>query len=845
MLGAVMVLALLVGALGFLVERQAVGRPELDALNRARAAARAAVERALDHVQELAGDDRRVTATMGRTGAIEDGRRGVAGVWDSADAEARFLGWLMDGSSQDLSGSQGLAALPSPIGNVGADDVVVVGLGSVATARERVVARLRPVPSLSAGVDGGVLARRARVRTTYVVFDEGVKASLRTAPELAVPREGVESAGTDGSLGAAAWRWEWARGPQGSGLERLFPGLDGSAPALHARANRVFLRSQVRLLDPAITASRLRNHFHDVTALARAVLASTARERSGLRSDWADMGAIEDPALVGALGLQVPEGGTLLLQPTRVIATGRVAPAAVSLGPTVVEASLWLGGVTSGLHEGGGGFGLRYETRIALWNTASIPRRVEPAELEVVWHGAPRLRITASGHEIYSGALPAAATRAVNLAAVTWAPGEVRLLRGGGQLADLGAPGVAWWPSPPLGSGTVDGVRVQLEDASRDGPLTAVVRVRGEWLGELRAAHGFDAVEESIPPEGVAEGPAWRAAVGAVALGPPDQDPRVPRLIGARPSSAARWNADPIRNASVADEFVRENLPDWAGGVLWDPPATSRPSLTGLRGVLVVSGGSLGSPQGAQLNRLFDEVFFAPAQTERVAALPGSAIPAHPFLELRMPPHGRSVDSSGGAAGFWIRGAFNINSTSVAAWSTVLHAALDTRGLAGLEGLRIPRRDGVEDVRAIEVRSRAAALAHAIVARIRARDLPFCSVAEFANSGLVEDAIHQTELNQGLAPDRRGRPGWLDQADLLVRLGPRLVARSDTFLVRAYAEVQEVLTQRVLARAWCEATLQRVPEAAPGASPPGPVGTGPQKRRFEIIDFRWLLPSEV
>jgi hypothetical protein len=72
-----------------------------------------------------------------------------------------------------------------------------------------------------------------------------------------------------------------------------------------------------------------------------------------------------------------------------------------------------------------------------------------------------------------------------------------------------------------------------------------------------------------------------------------------------------------------------------------------------------------------------------------------------------------------------------------------------------------------------------------------------------------------------------------------------LVARSDTFLVRAYAEVQDVRTQRVLARAWCEATLQRMPDVAADDPPRGSGGVGPQERRFEIVDFRWLSPSEV
>jgi hypothetical protein len=109
-------------------------------------------------VQALAADDRRVTATMGRTGTIDDGRRSVAGVWDTAAAGARFLGWLTEGRPQEASAPDGSAALPAAAGSVGVDDVVVVALGSVATARDRVVALLQTAPDVPMEIDRGVLS---------------------------------------------------------------------------------------------------------------------------------------------------------------------------------------------------------------------------------------------------------------------------------------------------------------------------------------------------------------------------------------------------------------------------------------------------------------------------------------------------------------------------------------------------------------------------------------------------------------------------------------------------------------------------------------------------------------
>lgn len=73
-------------------------------------------------------------------------------------------------------------------------------------------------------------------------------------------------------------------------------------------------------------------------------------------------------------------------------------------------------------------------------------------------------------------------------------------------------------------------------------------------------------------------------------------------------------------------------------------------------------------------------------------------------------------------------------------------------------------------------------------------------------------------------------------AQIYAVLAPQLAIRSDTFRVRAYGEaVNAVDPARVEGRAYCEAILQRLPEAAPG-------GLG---RRFAIVSFRWLGPGDL
>lgn len=93
-------------------------------------------------------------------------------------------------------------------------------------------------------------------------------------------------------------------------------------------------------------------------------------------------------------------------------------------------------------------------------------------------------------------------------------------------------------------------------------------------------------------------------------------------------------------------------------------------------------------------------------------------------------------------------------------------------------------------------------------------------------------------------------PGFLTQADLLNSLGPVLTARSDTFVIRTYGDVQNPVTSVVESRAWCEAVVQRLPayvEAAldPWATPAAGSQSETFGRRFKIVSFRWLAPDDI
>jgi len=101
-------------------------------------------------------------------------------------------------------------------------------------------------------------------------------------------------------------------------------------------------------------------------------------------------------------------------------------------------------------------------------------------------------------------------------------------------------------------------------------------------------------------------------------------------------------------------------------------------------------------------------------------------------------------------------------------------------------------------------------------------------------------------------------PGFLTQADLLTSLGPVLTPRSDTFIIRAYGDVQNPATgtATVGARAWCEAVVQRLPEYMDASMPaqtdlataPASTATTTNQtfgRRFRVVSFRWLTSNDI
>ncbi len=341
------------------------------------------------------------------------------------------------------------------------------------------------------------------------------------------------------------------------------------------------------------------------------------------------------------------------------------------------------------------------------------------------------------------------------------------------------------------------------------------------------------------------------------------------KTVGSDPAAKA---------AAVARQFVAGELfAEGEGFAAYDFTVQRNLSIAALAQVSAVGERAfgIGNPWGGARNAVFDEAFFNPVPANW---RPGERL-ANVRHQIMDAPDGAAPGAAelGGleAARFLgVDGMFNVNSVSPEAWTVVLgRAVLDWAAADGTSAdLENPffvfaqsapfAPAGARGVRqfadeAIQV------LATEVAARIAARPRPFRSLAEFVNSGVLQEAIDAAGLNTrtafcadlgGGAPVRWSA-NWLSQAALLNTLAPLLAVRSDTFTIRVAAEaLNPVLAaddpERVVARAWCEATVQRLPEFVdPGEDAAGwPAMRADNRtlgRRFRIVAFRWLGPDDI
>jgi hypothetical protein len=271
----------------------------------------------------------------------------------------------------------------------------------------------------------------------------------------------------------------------------------------------------------------------------------------------------------------------------------------------------------------------------------------------------------------------------------------------------------------------------------------------------------------------------------------------------------------------------------------------------------------------------------------------------HPLLNPRMQPFpggystGEIQERLGGparsariAGHLLYDGGFNVNSTSIEAWTALLSSLRGVDPGSANKNLQPRFRHTTPEMKENDVWAGFRALSDAeiktlatnLVDEIRVRG-PFLSLAEFVNrrissnrnlniTGALQSAIDRSRLNNAANqstfnttpyPNRENLPvantgtnipGWLSQADVLTHLAPSLTARSDTFVIRSQGEALDS-NGNVIATVKLEAVVQRVPLwVDPADDPAARISelTSPanQKfgRRFEILSVREVVDDE-
>jgi hypothetical protein len=131
------------------------------------------------------------------------------------------------------------------------------------------------------------------------------------------------------------------------------------------------------------------------------------------------------------------------------------------------------------------------------------------------------------------------------------------------------------------------------------------------------------------------------------------------------------------------------------------------------------------------------------------------------------------------------------------------------------------------------------------------------SVSINANFRTPKRQLSSTDIDDVAFPEALAGPAaygsaaYIDQADVLRNLSAQLTPRGDTFVIRTYGDSMDT-NGKVVARAWCEAVVQRVPEYTDSSdsqeTKQADLSSSANRnfgRKLQILSFRWLNAREV
>lgn len=883
---------------------------------------------ALGNLQKLAGPDQRVTA---RADLLGQGSANPywTGVW-ATDVQNREPAWLVSGSNPNpaipLLGLSGVR-LASGAGN--GESVFVA---SVPVIPEKPPDGSSTEPSHQNG------------HYAYWISDEGVKSSLAKTD-----RVGELNNNSYGDQFRKRLRQLSAVRPR---REVFFPDLEKEEPeVIRENLNKTTSLGQIALL-PGVSANELKGSFFDATHLSFGVLCNTAEgelKRDLSASQIQDTGFTLVETLKRAAGRRINEEGFVDFP-------GQGMPATVNAGdflnapsPLTSEFALFVGIFKNSLESDRFRLELGYWSE--LWNPYSFPMAFDPEtenDLVIKVSGLPEIQVNweanrgQNNNQIGSFSLNLDDFQdefTINFG-IPLAEGEVKT-----RIARVRH--VLDQSLPP---GTVNNPAKNFVSLSAPASILTVrfFNASGQLLKEVRNLHfdGFNTSEFGLSRD--ASPSRTNPKHYQFAFHYKFLDDPFPLAEGQN-SDMEKWLSElDFRSVllDLGDNLLHASLfslttdpsalhfeiffddtdlfDDGAGNFfrIFDFPAVDPVSMGTLQHLQILGGRpfGIGNPWGGLKNAVFDRFFLSTVPQSEASWKPQERLPnthltthSSPFLPLEVD----RLRSQYSSANFLVEGAFNLNSTSVEAWKSVLSGLnlsnwtyrFDdftfteplppiTRPRVKNGFFRLPHgadrqfshpyevysdypeitpqqkkdwykrpqqdwknayRSGMRELTDKEVDD----LAGVIVRLLQDNGVPFVSMEEFVNSGLLQDGIDATTINtvNGANYDFTSSanripfnaPSFLTQADILSTIAPFLQTRSDTFLIRTYGDAFNPITGQILGRTWCEALVQRVPTPVDFrdasdleliledyVNPPSPFG-----RQFKVIHFRWLDSSDI
>lgn len=923
----------------------------------ARANALLALNLALGQLQKFAGPDQIVSARADVTSAGALAQPYLTGLWKTTNATSVPDIWLVSGNENSPVFKNPATVLDPATGSEPVVDgasgyVFLVGSNSVSAVTQRVRLDKQPVIAPAGSIPG--LTTAATVGNyAWWIGDEGLKVSASLVNPLLAANSIAYDNATGSTVGGVVQGDNWTTEPLKRArldqmqltrprLEKVFTSLNPDTDALTALP-KLRNQSQLLLLPNPPAAADLKARFHDVTPLSRAVLADVTTGR--LKQDLSDITAPPNPAILKFQQTRLTPAptGTYNAYYTPVAASVPAATTwpAFSMGPVLTEIGVrlnfYLNNTDNRVHYA-------YVIDAELWNPYAAQLRLSSSDpLTVEISGLPTFTVKTDGVTpdttltlpTLTATFDPASTDPANSTNL-WKEGRLRMYRGTGTLVQITPAPV---PAVPytIFDAVLPGAPVDPSAAivtvtyPTTSSFTTVLKVNGAVLthhipvrksgapliysagtstntggpspasSSYIVGYGYEFADSVAAfTSDVSSAPGASVEYDAI-------DPRLPTMRAMFwMDKFGRWDPNGPRKNSISDIATAFTYSSGGSYAHFDLPRQEITSLSMLTHVIGAKSYAIGNTWGGADNAVFDQYHVSTVPRFSTTWTPESGLPLpnryeevyHPENTPVIPP--ADLRSSASSARYLLQsGAFNINSTSVEAWSAVLGSKFtawkyqaNTGSGIGMDNVFFRLPHGAQQVSQPPLVNMATPtgptgrhqnqsgtggrqltprevtdLATHIVDQIRLHGRPYASLADFVNDGAITRAIATkgtvidpatgtvTDINSPTAtfslPNRLYTPGALLQSDVIGAIAPFMTARSDTFVIRAYGDAQNPVTNAVEGRAWCEATVQRLPDLAENASAPvadvisPSTATYPYGRKFKIISFRWLSPSDI